>query len=612
MQAYKCTNCGATINFDENCSKAICEFCGTVHTLSQPEFTQDIEDDVPVFIIEKTLTVDDCIKDFVKSLSEQPYILRETLSNIEIKSVHEKYHLFSVCSADFEGSFNGTACYDREESYVDYVSKTVKVGDRYETVKEPVTRYRTVTDRRPASGNFSSVSVFAGALSKPLFHYLEIEKDLAPKETTDISLSNGSRVLDEFEENILDLICNIDNPLELTDENEAMFGDKSEFQPNSFINNRFAEKAEENFNKACQISAELACPGEYCENVNETHHIIDEKSIAYLIPLCTIVYECNGKTFYSIQAMSNHTQVIAMSYPENITLLQREIEYVTENVKSVTQKLKIANSNPAGSIALICLLVFTAYFVESFILWIFTIAISGFLIWQIVEKYQKKKESINNMDKITADLRKENADTQDILRHSYDIFVEEYDKTHDTAKAFKAISKKYPLEIDDSKFGYRFSNKKASTSVIDSLNTPNEETRNIKGKVFLTVGKRFYESNGLIIYLDGEEKFKLAGNDRIEIPVHKDGQLGLKEESSDEITETINVSANQVTVVKVDYYLFGLKVKSESKEMPEQNYKSELEFEEECLKKFEVEAENNSISGKAKRFIKEKTADKNQ
>lgn len=609
MKAYKCTTCGASMNFDENDITATCEFCGTVHTLSQQEFVQDVDNNMPVMCVEKTLTVDDCVKNFIKKLGEQPYVIKSALSNINIKSIYENHHIFVVNTADFEGNFNGTACYDRQESYVDYESKTVKVGNNYETVKEPVTRYRTVTDRSAASGNFSATSFCAVAFSRPLINYLEIEQDLAQEEGKERKFSSGARVLERFEEQLVDFLFTDSNASRLTDETGAIYGDANELNVDDFVKKRFAEIVETSYDDACWEAAKLACPGQYCEDINETHCIINQESFSYLVPVCTIVYECAGHTFYSVQVMSNRRQIIVMSYPEDISLLNREIEYATQEVKSVTEKLKIINSNPAGTIALVIILVFTAYIMENFIFWLIAIGVSGFLIWGLVDKYKKKKEAINNMDKITADLRRENADTQDVMRRSYEIFLKEYDKTHDANNALKAVSNAYSsLSVDNSKLGYRYSNEEVNQSIIDSLNNSYEDTKNVKGKIFLTVGKRFFDSNGLKIYLDGEEKYELAGNDRVEIPVHKDGQLVIKEKDSKEFEETLNVSANEVTVVKVDYGMFGLKVRSESKEMSESNYKAELEFEEECLKKFGIEAEKNSLSGKAKRFIKDNSS----
>ena len=289
------------------------------------EYSDSIED---VFFVEKDISSEECIKNFFYSLSKKKNVAKYIFSNMKIKSVSEKSQVFLISVAECEGDYNGTACYRHEVPYTDYKDETIRKNDgTYETRKVPVTKYRTETEKQPASGSFETTVASVSTLSAPLYNFFnaDAERESDEGELTENS-NSGAIVLEGLEDTVKygflhDSLVKLFTAYEAeeyaTGENEDAFGtfEKAEACNDERLLQIAIEKFKIEISNGCYSAACYTCPGEYSENVIENHRVTSTDSCSIIVPVHIIEYEYGNKTFYAAQVMSKNICEPSMSYP---------------------------------------------------------------------------------------------------------------------------------------------------------------------------------------------------------------------------------------------------------------------------------------------------------
>lgn len=113
-----------------------------------------------VFTVEKEIDKDTFIRQLLIDLAKNKNTPVDVVQ-AEIGEVRESIKEILVCSASVSGTCTASIGYDRREAYTDYETYKEKVGDTYVTRQRAVTKYRTVTDWRPFSTDFSGKATCA-------------------------------------------------------------------------------------------------------------------------------------------------------------------------------------------------------------------------------------------------------------------------------------------------------------------------------------------------------------------------------------------------------------------------------------------------------------------
>ncbi|MDR3152998.1 MAG: hypothetical protein LBW85_01710 [Deltaproteobacteria bacterium] len=163
-----CPSCGGTIDVIPGQSKYDCPWCGNAVDLFKAQTPaaaagapSDVQRIVPFKISENDLHA------LVMHMVIQPdYAPDDILSAGNVESKELLYLPFWQLTGSSDINWTASFGYDRQEPYTDYVTET-RNGRTY---SRPVTRYRTVTDWRPASGKARAdftVRVYAGEAQPP-------------------------------------------------------------------------------------------------------------------------------------------------------------------------------------------------------------------------------------------------------------------------------------------------------------------------------------------------------------------------------------------------------------------------------------------------------------
>ncbi|MDR2366929.1 MAG: hypothetical protein LBF58_02280 [Deltaproteobacteria bacterium] len=145
-----CPGCGADVELKPGQLTVTCPYCDNKISLVTPreETPLTIEFMVPVGADKAALT------SLAHSLMIAPdNVPDDILDNSKIEEATFCYVPCFMGQGKFDCHWSATFGFDRQEPYTDYVSRTDSNG---RTRQVPVTRYRTVTDWRPASGTGSA------------------------------------------------------------------------------------------------------------------------------------------------------------------------------------------------------------------------------------------------------------------------------------------------------------------------------------------------------------------------------------------------------------------------------------------------------------------------
>jgi hypothetical protein len=151
LKKISCKSCGASLMFDPATQMSSCNFCGTKFEIELAE-AADLTIS-PDGLIPFSVTHDQFKNLVFAWLSEGDYTPDDILTSSVFDEINGLYLPQYFYEGRYSGNWSASSGYDRQESYVVIVNN------------KAVTRYRTVTDWRPSSGqvaNNYSILGFAG------------------------------------------------------------------------------------------------------------------------------------------------------------------------------------------------------------------------------------------------------------------------------------------------------------------------------------------------------------------------------------------------------------------------------------------------------------------
>ncbi len=110
------------------------------------------------YVIDSEYTKEDFLRRAWVQLAKEK--IAEEVFDLDFSEVKEKERVILNESGNAKVSYSASVGYDRQEPYIDYESYREKVGDKYVTRQRQVTKYKTVTDWSPISGE-TSVECFS-------------------------------------------------------------------------------------------------------------------------------------------------------------------------------------------------------------------------------------------------------------------------------------------------------------------------------------------------------------------------------------------------------------------------------------------------------------------
>lgn len=107
-----------------------------------------------VYAIKKEIPQEKFLRRVIIELGKDPDAPIDVV-HASFGEVREGFREVLMCTAAVSGTAQASIGYDRQEPYTDYEKYREKIGDTYVERQRPVTKYRTVTDWRPFSTQFS-------------------------------------------------------------------------------------------------------------------------------------------------------------------------------------------------------------------------------------------------------------------------------------------------------------------------------------------------------------------------------------------------------------------------------------------------------------------------
>ncbi|MDR1395009.1 MAG: hypothetical protein LBK52_02410, partial [Deltaproteobacteria bacterium] len=154
-----CTGCGAAVDVVPGQKSLTCPYCGTVNALFEEEKEKGALE--PALVIPAQVTKN-AVHDFIQQTMIQDDMAPDDILEAgQIESETVAFYPCYVSKGSFSANWTASFGYDRQEAYTDYETQTINGRSR----RVAVTRYRTVTDWRPASGVAKGaylVSVYGG------------------------------------------------------------------------------------------------------------------------------------------------------------------------------------------------------------------------------------------------------------------------------------------------------------------------------------------------------------------------------------------------------------------------------------------------------------------
>ncbi|MDR1577301.1 MAG: hypothetical protein LBT86_03575 [Deltaproteobacteria bacterium] len=154
-----CQGCGANIELKPNQKKVTCPYCGVENSLfaETPSGVLEPELVVPAGVDQKSL------HDFIHRIMIQDEMAPDDILEVShIESETIAFYPCFVAKGSFSANWTASFGYDRQESYTEYETQYIGKTSR----RVPVTKYRTVTDWRPGSGEAKGdflVAVYGGS-----------------------------------------------------------------------------------------------------------------------------------------------------------------------------------------------------------------------------------------------------------------------------------------------------------------------------------------------------------------------------------------------------------------------------------------------------------------
>lgn len=463
-------------------------------------------------------------------------------ADVEIIEKVEKYYPFTVAHGEISGTFTGTSCYEHKVPYTEYESKTIFMNDgTRRTTKVPVTKYRTEVEKRPASGQFSTAAFGIYSTSPDLNGRITSTKandidaiDINSNTFGDESVC-GAKMFAGLESLMAEIVRKNNGNFSVLDMNllteqggkklykdfeiDMDLGDKSWM-------NRASKLYADEVDFACRMSAESACPGDYCEHISYVQTTNNSDTMIYYVPVQIIEYAYKGDFYIAIQILHTSCNRIAATYPINkdAAVLQAQSEMQSAELKKFSAP-GIAASIIAILGAIVAVIVAFSTDSSTGVLTFFIILLVLVLPLGLIEgSITKKKQKV--LDDINEKISEERKSVEGILGNTFKIFVNCFSKTKSVKDASLKARESISTLFDSSKHTINFS--EFAKPIIVSMRSNEKPTSKTPGKVFVYIGKRNTIGGAVRITINGTDKGTIKSNEHIAIDIEKDCTIDCK------------------------------------------------------------------------------------
>lgn len=404
-------------------------------------------------LLEHTITPDDGVKAFLKTLKNAPDVVPDIYREIEIISVTQGYYPFSVVEKQYSGTYDGVACYRKQVPYTDYETKTdyhnKNQDGSYKQVQVAVTKYREEIDRKKVDGSFLVDHFGIFSLSQKLngtFTSISpdkydstLMKDQYIDEILDAELQRAyynDAVLHQIEKYVTGKYNSIkSNLIEVrTSEQKSIEGlEIFDESPDTNWEERISDTFASEVRSKAGSKVNSVIPGDFSENV---HYRWSEKysnvQTIYL-PIQTIEYAYRGKFYIATMLLVKSNSVI-YSYP--CTTEVKSVENTTE--KAITT----AKAKPFPPFLITLYVFLIVGLIVAFwygvveedsvqaVFWLVSGAIGGIpaIIWNVVWKSKKnaavKKSVIENTSALDSAKSKYNSELATGAQAFFEVFTD--------------------------------------------------------------------------------------------------------------------------------------------------------------------------------------------
>lgn len=325
--------------------EAINKISETINSKLESEQKKEKARSSKVKILKHTISPDEGVSCFLRTLKNAPEITPDIYKEIEIMSVTQNYYPFTAVKKQYSGTYEGVACYRKRVPYTDYETKkdyhNKNQDGTYKEVQVAVTKYREEIERQNVNGTFIVDHFGAFSVGEKLS---KVFTEITPSKY-DASVSNDSyhdEVLnDDIQRNLYNdaILKQLENHVE-NNYNALKSGftdistsEKSDVDGIAILSgdsdNGWINRIDDVFKKESKIKAENTAaslmPGDFHEDAHCTWREKSSNEETFYLPIQIIEYAYRGKFYYSAIILSSGNNIVC-SYPCITTVKSAENE----------------------------------------------------------------------------------------------------------------------------------------------------------------------------------------------------------------------------------------------------------------------------------------------
>ena len=179
ISTRSCRNCGAEQSYVPGQAKIRCEYCGSEIEIESPKEDELLPSvDGVQLIVPLAISEEELRRELQRHMSQGKHTPDDILESSTITDLQIKYLPAYLFHGSYTAKWTASFGYDRQEAYTAYETRTTtdRHGHRHHH-RVPVTRYKTVTDWRPHSGdhagNFSACVLASTGLEDRVIKLIE-------------------------------------------------------------------------------------------------------------------------------------------------------------------------------------------------------------------------------------------------------------------------------------------------------------------------------------------------------------------------------------------------------------------------------------------------------
>jgi|GEM_PF-4138230 len=303
LVALRCPACGGDLEYVAGAPIASCPYCDARVAVVGTEVAARSVDGSTYRMQSFEVGPDRFVQAFLQFLSEGDYTPADVFELVKVRQNTGLFAATYLWTGTARVSWSASAGFERTESYV----TTRTVTRNGQTVQEPTTSTRTVTDWRPVSGDLLHDYRLVGLAS-----------DGVPDEVAGLVRS-------------IEGLPPVDQLAMVDPENTRGYAIEPFRDPPS---KAFSRSAEGTLAEALEARVKAAVPGDTSKDIHVSHSRTNESVVRLLRPIWLAIYQYEGRSYAF--ALDGHTGTRSEgTRPEDTALRER--------VEALKKKLRIAH-----------------------------------------------------------------------------------------------------------------------------------------------------------------------------------------------------------------------------------------------------------------------------